>query len=142
MAAVTIIGTVSALFVEKTRIRSQLAGAGGLANGQLTYTDGTTGTALPTDGTNATKAVFRGVVVNAPAGAGYPVDVVEEGYVAGFDVSGLAFGALLYVSDTPGVLSTTAGTNSSVVGRVAALTDKDSVAGKPSKVVYVRPSVI
>jgi hypothetical protein len=62
--------------------------------------------------------------------------------VAGFDLSSLAYDALVYLSDTPGKLSTAAGSHSSIAGRVAAMTDRDPVTGKPSKLLFVRPSEI
>lgn len=135
---------VSPIFVGTiTKIRGILAGAGGLTLGQAVYTDPATGTSLPTTSAAGQNA-FRGIVT-APAlgaGKGQAVDVVETGYVAGFDLSALAYEALVYLSDTPGKLSSTPGATSVVVGRVAALTDRDPVTGLPSKILYVRPSTI
>lgn len=136
------VSNFGAMFLDDyTKIRSQIAGTGGVTIGQALYTDPTTGTVLPTDGTNAAKVAFRGVAAQT-VGAGQGFDVVESGIVNGFDVSALAFDALVYVSNTTGKLGTTAGTNSSIVGRVAALSDRDPVTNKPSKVLYIRPSVI
>jgi hypothetical protein len=124
-----------------THIRSYLAGAGGITQSQTIYLDPTTGTALPTDATAAGKVAARGIALNT-AGAGSAVDVLENGYVGGFDVSALAFDALVYLSNTVGKLGTTAGTTSAIVGRVAAMSDRDPSTGKPSKVLYFRSSVI
>lgn len=135
----------SAVFAPNiTRIRSGLAGTGGVTLGQSVYLDPTTGTYLPTTSATTGKYQFRGIVVGPAqgAGAGQAIDVLEEGYVAGVDVSALAFDALVYVSDTAGKFGTAAGTNSSVAGRVVALSDRDPVSNKPSKILYVRPSVI
>lgn len=136
----------SAVFLDDlTRVRSQLAGAGGILPSQSVYTDPTTGTVLPTTSLTAGKFAFRGIAVNTGAGGvskGTAVDVVEMGYVAGLDLSALAYDALVYLSDTAGTLSSTAGTNSVTVGRVVALTDKDPVTFKPSKILYLRPSAV
>jgi hypothetical protein len=137
-----VLANFAAVFTDDiTEIRTQLAGTGGVTIGQPVYLDPTTGTVLPTDGTAAGKVGFRGIAMQT-VGAGQGVDVVEKGYVNGFDVSALAFDALVYASNTVGKLGTTAGTNSSVVGRVAALSDRDPVTNKPSKLLYIRPSVI
>jgi hypothetical protein len=141
MADLAIASPVSAVFLCHDHIRSQLAGVGGILQGQSVYLDPTTGTILPTAAAIAGKYQARGLSLNS-AGPGQAVDVLESGYVAGYDLTALAFDALVYLSDTPGKLSSTAGTNSSVAGRVAASTDRDPVTNKPSKILYVRPSVI
>lgn len=137
------VDNVAPIFVTDgpTHIRSQIAGAGGITIGQSIYLDPTTGTVLPTNSATAGKYQFRGVAMET-VGAGQAVDVIEQGYVNGFDVSALAYDALVYVSDTAGKLGTAAGTNSSVVGRVAALSDRDPSTSKPSKILLIRPSVI
>lgn len=124
-----------------THVRSYIAGAGGITQSQSFYLDPTTGTILPTNAGAAGTAAARGIALNT-AGAGSAVDGLENGYVGGFDVSALAFDAVVYLSNTAGKLSTTAGTTSAIVGRVAALTDRDPVTGKPSKVLYFRSSTI
>jgi len=131
----------SAVFLDETFIRSQLAGVGGIIQGQALYTDPATGTALPTVAATAGKFAFRGIAVGR-AGFGQGLDVVERGFVAGFDLSALAYDAPVYLSDTPGVLSSTPGTNSAVVGRVVAMTDRDITTGKPSKILFVRPTAV
>jgi hypothetical protein len=139
-----VVSNPSPVFLHTTDIRAGLAGVGGLTLGQSVYLDPTTGTYLPTDATNTAKVAFRGVVT-APAqgaGVGQAVDVTIEGYVAGLDVSALAFDALVYLSNTVGKLGTAAGTNSAVAGRVVALSDRDPVTSKPSKILYVRPTLI
>lgn len=50
--------------------------------------------------------------------AGQAIDAADEGDFAGFDLSGLAYGAPVYVSDTAGELSDTPGTKTLMVGRV------------------------
>ena len=124
-----------------THIRSYLAGAGGITQSQSVYVDPTTGTILPTNGGAAGTAAARGNALNT-AGAGHAGDVLENGYVGGFDVSALAYDAVVYLSNTAGKLGTTAGTVSAVAGRVAPMSDRDPVTGKPSKVLYFRSSTI
>lgn len=136
----------SAVYLDDlTRPRGQLAGTGGIGQSQSLYLDPTTGTVLPTTAATSGKFAFRGIAVNLPSGGaskGSPVAVVESGFVAGLDLSALNYDALVYLSDTAGTLSSSAGTNSVVVGRVVAMTDKDPVAFTPSKILYVRPSSI
>lgn len=141
MSDIAVSGPAPIFTCEITEIRSFLAGTGGITAGQSFYTDPTTGTQLPTTSLTSGKYQSRGISLDT-VGAGQAFDGVEKGYLNGFDVSALAFDALVYVSDTAGKLATAAGTNSSVVGRVAAMTDRDSASNKPSKVLYFRPSVI
>lgn len=132
----------SPVFTESiTEIRTYLAGAGGITAGQSFYLDPTTGTALPTTAGTAGKFQVRGIALDT-VGAGQGFDAIIKGYVAGVDVSGLAFDALVYVSNTSGKLADAAGTSSSVAGRVDAMSDRDPSTNKPSKVLYFRPSVI
>jgi hypothetical protein len=145
MADLTLATPASAVFVKGslTRIRSQLTGTAGILPSQAVYTDPTVGRIFATTSLTAGKYAFRGISVNlavAGAGPGIAVDIVEEGYVAGYDLSALAYDAPVYLSDTPGNIGTAAGTNSVTIGRVVALTDKDPVTGLPSKILYIRPS--
>ena len=132
---------VSPVFTGKiTQIRSGLGS--NLAQNQSVYLDPTSGTYMPTSSASSATANFRGLIVSPPIG--YPnnltVDVVESGYVSGFDLSTLKPDDLVYVSDTPGKLSSTPGTVNAVVGRVAVLTDNTYGSGLPSKILYVRPT--
>jgi hypothetical protein len=74
---------------------------------------------------------FRGIALKSVA-AGQPVPVLVRGVVFGFTVSGLAYDAAVYVSDTAGSLADAAGTTSLVAGRVVPLTDRGL-----TKVLYV-----
>jgi hypothetical protein len=102
-----------------------------VAAGQAVYqaTDGTFGLA---DANAAGKQQFRGVALQG-GGAGQVVDVVREGEIYGYDLSGLDYDAPIYLSDTAGALADAAGTLSVQCGRVAAMTDK----GK-TKVLYLK----
>lgn len=82
-------------------------------------------------GSGAEKA--RGLVLGS-VGIGQGVSYVLRGRVTGFDLSGLAYGALVYLSDTAGELSDTPSTTNAVpVGRVVPLSD----GGTPTKVLYL-----
>lgn len=74
---------------------------------------------------------FRGIALNK-AYAGQAVSVLVKGSVYGYTLSGLAYDASVFVSDTAGSLADAAGTTSLAVGKVMPLSDKDI-----SKVLYV-----
>ena len=59
------------------------------------------------------------------AAAGQGVSLLERGAIGGYDVSGLAYDALVYLSDTAGALADAAGTATVVCGRVVPMSDKD-----------------
>lgn len=65
---------------------------------------------------------FRGITLET-VGAGQDVDVISQGEIAGFDLSGLAYDAQVFVSDTAGALADAAGTTSLPVGRVHPMND-------------------
>lgn len=121
------------------RIRNALAGVA-LNGGTPIYYD-TNGVAQIADAATATKAQFAGIAIPTKssgysAGVGQAAEIVEEGEVEGFDLSGLAYWAPVYLSDTSGRLSTVAGTKSIIVGRVKPTSERDS-SGNPRKVLYI-----
>lgn len=65
---------------------------------------------------------FRGIALNAAA-AGEAVDVCHEGEMYGFTVSGMSCGDIIYLSNTAGALSTTAGDVTVRCGVVSVLND-------------------
>ena len=65
---------------------------------------------------------FRGIALNGAA-AGEPVDVLHDGEMYGFTVSGLTAGDILYLSNTAGGLDTGAGDVNVKCGVVVALND-------------------
>jgi hypothetical protein len=86
------------------------AGKQGLADANASGKEQCTGVMIPN--------VASGV------GAGQGFTLLRRGHVAGFDLSGLAYGALVYLSDTPGKLADAASATKTVrVGRVVALPD-------------------
>jgi hypothetical protein len=75
-------------------------------------------------GSGAEKAI--GLALKTK-GAGQGVSYLQQGRVYGFDLSGLAYGALVYLSDTAGALADIPSTTNSVpVGRVVPLSDSDA----------------
>jgi hypothetical protein len=84
------------------------------------------------DTSTAGKQQFRGIALDAVA-AGSATRVVFDGFLMGYDLSGIAYDGLVYASDTPGRLADAAGTKSVVVGRVWAI----NKVGGPVKVLRV-----
>lgn len=74
---------------------------------------------------------FRGIAMNG-GGAGQTIGVLKKGYCYGFTVSGVAYDAPLFLSNTAGALADTAGATSVNCGRVVSLPD-----GSLTKVVYI-----
>lgn len=108
----------------KSIIKSYLAGST-VTKGQP-VSQATDGTVDPGDASAGGGYLYeqnRGIALNG-GGAGQAIDVLEQGEIAGFTVSGLNCGDIVYLSDTVGRLSTVAGTVTVILGRVTALTDK------------------
>lgn len=74
---------------------------------------------------------FRGVALKS-VGAGQAVSVCKRGHLYGYTVSGLAYDARVYVSNTAGALADAGGGTTVGVGRVVPLSDSSL-----TKVVYV-----
>ncbi len=106
----------------KATVRSYIAAAT-ITKGQAVYitTAGKVGVA---DANDAGKQQFRGIALNG-GGAGQAIDVVHEGEVYGFDLSGVNPDVLVYLSDTAGALADGVGTMTVAAGRVECLADKD-----------------
>lgn len=96
-----------------------------LAIGDAVYFDAS-GNLVKSNAGAVGTAKFAGIVISMIDDA---VTYCKEGHIAGFDVSALAYGAKVYLSDTAGKLGTAAGTNSVIVGTVVSV--------KKSKVLYV-----
>lgn len=121
---------VAAIFPQKAEIYDFIA-AVAITAGQPVYLT-TAGKADLADGDAANTTVCTGIALNS-AGAGQGVSVLKRGHVAGFAVSGLAYGAPVYFSGTAGqAYDTTVGAGK-VLGIVVAMPE----AGGPVKVLYV-----
>lgn len=64
---------------------------------------------------------FKGIALSTGA-IGDTISILERGEISGFALGSVAYDALIYVNDT-GILGTTAGTHTIVIGRVVNLTD-------------------
>ncbi len=98
-------------FIQATLVAAEAIEAGGAVRidtaGKFTGANGTTTTENRIYGI-ATKSV--------PAGMG--VTAIRKGVLDGFAITGMAFDAIVYLSDTDATLADAAGTVSTVVGRV------------------------
>ncbi|GIK42439.1 MAG: hypothetical protein BroJett011_62720 [Chloroflexota bacterium] len=108
----------------KAVIKTYIAAAA-ITAGQAIYQN-TSGKADLADANGSGTLQFRGVALKT-VGAGDAVDVCEDGEVYGFDLSGLNYDALVYLSNTAGALADGAGGTSVVCGRVNALTDNPTL---------------
>jgi hypothetical protein len=79
--------------------------------------DTSTGKFTNSNGSTAPEARIWGIATRTVV-AGEPLTAIRNGVMDGWDLSGLAYDAAVYVSDTDGRLDTAAGTVSTVVGRV------------------------
>lgn len=132
---------ISPVRVHQCRINPYIASVA-ITAGLPVYLVTATGKVAPTSSAaNNALAVFLGIALNS-VGPGKAVEVLEEGYADGFEVQALAFGAAVYLNDAAGVLGTTAGTVSVVVGRVVPVSDKDPATALPSKLVYFKSNLI
>ncbi len=118
------------------RITTGLGGPNGVLAGQAVYCDSTAGTSSPTTTATAGMYQFRGIAMQS-AGHKQGFDILSRGFMGGVDLSSLAYDALVYLSDTPGMLSSTPGTNTVCVGRVVPSSDFDVETGGPSKLLFI-----
>jgi hypothetical protein len=102
-------------FSEECRVRSRKAAEALTPGVPVYYT--AAGLAAVADANAAGKQQCRGICLDQAA-AGESARILEDGWCDGFDLSGLARDAPVYLSDTAGALATTAGTMTVVVGRV------------------------
>jgi hypothetical protein len=112
---------VSRSFPEKDLVFDFIA-AETIAAGQPVYVN-SAGRAALADASAAGTARVIGIALNA-AGVGQAVSVLNRGHLEGFTLSGMAYDAAAYLSDTTGALDTVNGTVTVIVGRVWPLSDK------------------
>lgn len=85
--------------------------------GQVVRLDATTGKWALSDADNAAD-VGVSYIATKTAAAGLGLTALKKGVLDGYDLAALAFGDLIYISNTAGALGTTAGTTSKVAGDV------------------------
>src|SRR4051812_18947974 len=108
MAAVALTAAqIAPVFADECEIRTFIAAVAITAGAPL-YVN-SAGDADLADGNGSGTKQFIGIALNA-AGVGQAVSVLRRGEVFGFTLSGLAYGALVYVSDTVGTYDSAAGT--------------------------------
>ena len=112
------VAQVAPYMADECQIRGRTCGAAVTAGNPVYY--GTDGKAYPADADAASPAgQVDGIALDTKA-AGEVVRVLEEGWLAGYDLSGLSYNANVYLSTTAGALADsppTAGVTS-IVGRV------------------------
>jgi len=114
--------TAHAIWPEKAKIKPVKA-AETVANGQAAYL-ASTGKYGLADANASGKHQFRGIFLEA-AGSGQGTSLLERGTIGGYDVSAMAYDALVYLSNTAGALSDSAGGATIVCGRVVPMSDDD-----------------
>jgi hypothetical protein len=118
---------LNVVFAETAEIRD-FKEAETLAVGDVVYLN-TAGKVGKADANVSGKEQARGIVVKRQ---GTTVSVMKKGYLAGFDISALAYDAQAFLSNTTGALATAAGSVSVPCGRVSCFTN-DSL----TKILYV-----
>jgi hypothetical protein len=122
MANLTVTSTqVAQVFPLESIVRTYKA-AVALDAGTAVYVDAN-GKVNKADGNGSSPVNrFRGITLET-VGAGQDVDVISEGEISGFDLSGLDYDDEVFVSDDAGLLADAAGTTSLSAGRVHAMND-------------------
>ncbi len=110
--------SINPVFAETAEIRD-FREAETLAVGDVVYVT-SAGKVAKADANAAGKQQARGIVVSK---IGTTVSVMKKGYLGGFDLSGLAYDAQVFLSDTAGSLADAAGTLSVPCGRVSCFTN-------------------
>ncbi len=116
---------VAPVFPEQAEIRTYIAAAA-ISAGQAVYINSSGKVDLADADASSSTEHFRGIALET-VGAGQPVSILRRGEVYGFDLSGVAFDAQVYVSDTAGSLADAAGTTSLVAGRCQPLADSVNI---------------
>jgi hypothetical protein len=111
---------IAPVFVEDCEIRPKRCSVAVTAGQTVTQT--TTGPVALADANVSGSEEVYGICLDNVA-ANTTANILRKGGVFGYDLSGLSVGDVVYQSDTAGALSTTAGTKSVEVGRVACRND-------------------
>lgn len=131
MADITVTAAqVAAVFPDKAEIYDFEA-AETITAGQALFLD-SNGKVKLADADAAGEQQFRGIALTG-GGAGQAISVLKRGHVYGFNLSGMAYNAVAYQSNTTGALADAAGTLTVNVGRVVSVNDS----GTLTKVLYI-----
>lgn len=109
--------TTARVNVVESIVQMTLPAAEAITAGMAVRIDTSTGKFTKANGSSAGEARIYGIAVRSVA-SGFPVTAVRKGVMDGYDLSGLAYDAAVYLSDTDGTLADGAGTTSVTVGRV------------------------
>jgi predicted RecA/RadA family phage recombinase len=109
--------TANKVEVVSSHIQMTLPAAEAIVAGAAVRMDVSSGKFTNANGTLAAEARIYGVALKTVA-AGEPVTAIRKGVMDGHALSGMAYDAAVYLSDTDGTLADAAGTVSTVVGRV------------------------
>jgi hypothetical protein len=115
MADITLT-TAGRVEVVQSIIQATLPAAETITAGEAVRID-TNGKFTGANGTTTTENRIYGIATRA-AIAGEAVTAIRKGVIDGLAITGMAYDAIVYLSDTDGALGTTAGTVSTIVGRV------------------------
>lgn len=94
-----------------------LPAAEAISAGNAVRLDTSNGKITKANGSSAAEARILGIALKTVA-AGEAVTVLRRGVIEGYNLAAVAYDAPVYLSNTDGTLADTAGTVSTVVGRV------------------------
>lgn len=116
MATIALV-TANRVEVVESIKQMTLPAAEAITAGAPVRLDTTNGKWTNANGSSAAEARVWGIATRTVV-AGEALTAVRNGVMDGWDLSGLAYDATVYLSDTDGRLDTAAGTVSTVIGRV------------------------
>jgi hypothetical protein len=116
MTAIALVTAEKIEIVESNR-QMTLPAAEAIVAGAPVRLDTSTGKWTNANGSSAGEARIWGIATRTVV-ANQALTAIRDGVFDGYDLSGLAYDAAVYLSDTDGRLDTAAGTVSVVVGRV------------------------
>ena len=109
--------TANTVSVVESLEQMTLPTAEAITAGMAVRIDTSTGKFTAANGTAAGEARIYGVATKTAA-AGMALTAIRRGVLDGFALTGQAYDAAIYLSDTDGMLADSAGTVETVVGRV------------------------
>lgn len=116
MTAIALVNANRVEIVESIK-QMTLPAAEAITAGAPVRLDTSTGKWTNANGTTSGEARIWGIATRTVI-AGEALTAIRNGVMDGFDLSGLAYDANVFLSDTDGRLDTAAGTVSTIVGRV------------------------
>lgn len=140
MADITVTAAqVAPVFTDEAEIYDMIA-AVAITAGQAVYQNTAGKAALADANAGSGAELLVGIALNA-AGAGQAVSVLKRGALAGYTLSGVAYGGTVYLSDTAGALADAPSTTKSIaVGKVQSMSNSDLTKVLYVETAWVRPS--